>query len=157
MDLTNMKSLTLGGVPLKQLLVNGVQVWAEAKENLFNGKFSNKTLNGVTFSWDDENKILTLNGTATAAISSYALYGTTDLSLPVGTYKWEVNTVGGSYTYETYTWFRFGNTSSGTTKYMVNLDTPKTVTQTVEVNAFAPRITAGTVFNNLQLQIIVTQ
>lgn len=154
-----MDNIVIDGIEMETIYIDGVQVWSKVFSSLFNGTFKNKTVNGVTFSWDDENKILTMNGTATANIAAWGTYGCTDISLPVGSYKWRVKTVGGSYTHTgTYTWFRFGNQSSGSTKYSVSIDeTAKLVEQTVVVNVFAPRIASGTVFNNLQLQFIVTQ
>ena len=157
MNLADLKSLNIGGVELKALSIDGVQVWKKLV-TLFNGTFPNKTVSGVTFSWDDENKILTMNGTATANIAAWGTYGCTDINLPVGKYKWNITTVGGSYTHNgTRTWFRFGNQSSGANAYQAYIDEEWNVDQTVVVNVFAPRIASGSVFNNLQLQFIVTE
>lgn len=156
MNLADLKSLNIGGVELKALSIAGVQVWKKLV-TLFNGTFPNKKVSGVTFSWDDENKILTLNGTASANIASLGTFGSEDIDLPAGKYKWNIKTVGGSYTYTTYTWFRFGNTSTSVNAYSCKIDEETTLDQTVTVNAFAPRIASGSVFNNLQLQFIVTE
>lgn len=157
MDLTNIKSLSIDGVSLKQLFINGVQAWAEVIEekiNLFNGVFPSKKVSGVTFSWNDEEKILTIDGTATANIASVGAYSCSSINIPAGTYKVSCKTVGGSYTYGTATWFRFGNTGTSVNAYTLNIDESKTMTFTVDINAFAPRIQSGTVFNNLQLQLV---
>lgn len=157
MNFGNLKSLNIGGVELKELSIAGVQAWKKLA-TLFNGTFPNKTVSGVTFSWDDANKILTMNGTATANIASLAAYSCSSISIPAGTYRWHCKVVGGTHTDNvTNTFFRFGNSKVGTTQYSIQIGQETSAKYYEEVTDFAPRINQGSWFDNFQVQFIVTE